>query len=90
MALIFDIFDEGRGNYEFQVEDGDDVMEYVKKQLKEYGDDEVTFIKEQSDGWVFWGVEDTEYWGLSKVIDEDKVGVYETMDLDPLVDEYCN
>lgn len=88
MIKVVDIFDEGRNDFVCEVVECKSVLSYIggrENEVESGGD----WVVKEKNGWVFYGYEGSEYWGLVKIVEEGENWENKSVEeLDKIVEEF--
>jgi hypothetical protein len=88
--LVVEIYDEGRNNFVVECVEVKSIKDFVEGLKSDYEGSEEEWIYEEKNGWVRYGFEGSEMWGICKEISEGEKEMYENMseeELEELVDK---
>ena len=78
--LVIEIYDEGRGNYVAASAFVNSIKGFVEGLRSDYeGEEGEWFYEEEENGWVKYGFEGSEVWGMVKEISVEEKEKYENM-----------
>jgi hypothetical protein len=83
--LVIEIYDDGRGSYVVDSAFVNNIKGFVEGLRSDYeGEEGEWFYEEEENGWVKYGFEGSEVWGMVKEISVEEKEKYENMSVDEL------
>ena len=86
MVEIVEIIDEGMNNFSIEYSMSECVEKYIESKRLDEEDEEFEgdWYCVEKNGWVVFGYEGSEFWGMCKIVEEGDKEMFESMNDDEL------